>query len=141
MAIIFEDMLKKKLSMGLAPVYILFGEDGFLKKNYTDKISRRAADPQDVFNYCKFGAGCQLQDAYDAAMQLPFMSDKKCIILSDYDFEHCSKPILTVCVSFCPRCPTPLFSYLFLTVLRLILRKALNSKSLYRRPRKTVGLQ
>lgn len=91
MAIIFEDMLKKKLSMGLAPVYILFGEDGFLKKNYTDKISRRAADPQDVFNYCKFGAGCQLQDAYDAAMQLPFMSDKKCIILSDYDFEHCSK--------------------------------------------------
>lgn len=91
MAPITEELLKKKLQSGLAPVYILFGEDGYLKKSYTDKISRKITEPDDVFNFCKFEGNCELQDVYDAAMQLPIMSDKKCVILSDYDFEHCSK--------------------------------------------------
>lgn len=91
MAPITEELLKKKLQSGLAPVYILFGEDGYLKKTYTDKISRKITDPDDIFNFCKFESGCELQDVYDATMQLPIMSDKKCVILSDYDYEHCSK--------------------------------------------------
>lgn len=91
MAPITEELLKKKLQNGFCPVYILFGEDGYLKKNYTDKISHRIAEPDDVFNYFKFEGNCQLQEVYDAAMQLPFMGDYKSVILSDYDFEHCSK--------------------------------------------------
>ena len=91
MAIVFEDAFKKSLSDNLLPVYILFGEDSWLKKNYTDKISKKITEPDDVFNFARFGADCELQEVYDAAMQLPFMTDKKCIILADYDFEHCSK--------------------------------------------------
>lgn len=91
MAPITEELLKSKLKVGLLPVYLLFGEDGYLKQSYTEKISRRVADPDDVFNYFKFEGGCDLQEVYDAAMQLPLMGDKKCVILSDYDFEHCSK--------------------------------------------------
>lgn len=91
MAIVFEDTLKKSLTDKLLSVYILFGEDSWLKKNYTDKISKKIAEPDDVFNFARFGSNCSLQEVYDAAMQLPFMGDKKCIILSDYDFEHCSK--------------------------------------------------
>lgn len=91
MAPITEESLKKKLQNGLCPVYIFFGEDGYLKKNYCDKISRRVAEPDDVFNYAKFEGGCDLQEVYDAALQLPLMGDYKCVILSDYDFEHCSK--------------------------------------------------
>lgn len=91
MAIIYEDALKKMMQGEIAPVYIFFGEDGFLIKNYTDKISRKIAESDDVFNFAKFGGGCDLQEVYDSAMQLPMMNDKKCVILSDYDFEHCSK--------------------------------------------------
>lgn len=91
MAAITEELLKKKLQNGLCPVYILFGEDGYLKKNYCDKISRRVAEYDDIFNYARFEGGCDLQEVYDAALQLPMMSDSKCVILSDYDFEHCSK--------------------------------------------------
>ena len=32
-----------------------------------------------------------LQEVYDSVMQFPFMSDKKCVILDDFDFEDCSK--------------------------------------------------
>ncbi|MBQ6847679.1 MAG: DNA polymerase III subunit delta [Clostridia bacterium] len=92
MAVIFEESLKKSLkSDGLLPVYILFGEDAYLKTHYLNKISKSIADSDDVFNYSKFVTGCDLQGVYDAVMQMPMMSDRKCVILNDYDFEHCSK--------------------------------------------------
>ncbi len=92
MAIVFEDVLKKNISADkLLPVYILFGEDGYLKKNYSDKILKLITEPDDVFNCAKFDSGCDLQDVYDAALQLPFMGDKKFIELYDFDFEKCSK--------------------------------------------------
>ncbi len=92
MAIVFEEALKKNISQGsLLPVYILFGEDGYLKKTYADKIARLITEPDDVFNCCKFGADCDLQEVYDAVMQFPFMSEKKYVEICDFDFEHCSK--------------------------------------------------
>ncbi len=90
MAIVFEEALKKNLSKGeLLPVYILFGDDGYLKKNYADKIGKMIASPDDIFNYCSFGAESDLQVIYDAVMQLPLMGDKKYVELVDYDFENC----------------------------------------------------
>lgn len=92
MAIAFEDNLKKNIASGqFLPVYILFGDDGYLKKNYADKISKKIADPDDIFAFSKFTADCDLQDVYDAVMQLPITTDKKCVLLEDYDFEHCAK--------------------------------------------------
>jgi len=92
MAIVFEDTLKKSIAQGsLLPAYILFGEDGYLKKTYTDKIARLITEPDDVFNCCKFGADCDLQEVYDAVLQFPFMSEKKYIEICDFDFEHCAK--------------------------------------------------
>lgn len=90
MAIIFEEALKKDLSKGtLLPVYILFGEDSYLKSNYLNKIRDKITTEDDVFNFSKFVNGCNLQEVYDAVMQLPIMSDRKCVILSDYDYLHC----------------------------------------------------
>jgi DNA polymerase-3 subunit delta len=91
MAVVFEEALKKNIAKEPSGVYILFGEDSFLKKSYADKIAKKIADPDDVFNYCKFTGDCDLQDVYDAAMQIPFMGDKKYVELCDYDFEHCAK--------------------------------------------------
>lgn len=92
MAIAFEENLKKNIASGqLLSVYILFGEDAYLKKNYAEKISSKIAEPDDIFAYSKFSSNCDLQDVYDAVMQLPITTDRKCVILEDYDFEHCAK--------------------------------------------------
>lgn len=92
MAAVFEETLKKNISKGeLLPVYILFGSDGYLKKNYSDKIGSKIAEPDDIFNYCKFTADSDLQEIYDAVLQIPFMGDKKFVELYDFDFEHCAK--------------------------------------------------
>lgn len=92
MAIVYEEGLKKNVSSKkILPVYLLFGEDAYLKGLYLNKISRSIAEPDDVFNFCKFSGQCDLQAVYDAVMQMPFMSERKCVILNDYDFEHCSK--------------------------------------------------
>lgn len=92
MPVIYEEALKKNIaSKKMLPVYMLFGDDAFLKQMYMGKIARSVADPDDVFNYSKFTGQYALQAVYDAAMQLPLMNDKKCIILNDYDFEGCSK--------------------------------------------------
>lgn len=92
MAVIFEEALKKDLAKkNLLPVYLLFGEDAYLKSLYLNKISQNIADADDVFNYCKFSGQFDLQSVYDAVVQLPLMNDKKCIILNDFDFEGCAK--------------------------------------------------
>jgi DNA polymerase-3 subunit delta len=92
MAIVFEEALKKDLaSKELSNVYILFGTDGYLKKTYAEKIGRLIAEPDDIFNYCKFSSNSDLQEVYDAVMQFPFASDRKFVLLDDFDFEHCSK--------------------------------------------------
>ena len=92
MAVINEDAFKARIkSESLAPVYIIFGDDGYLKKMYVEKLTKMTADKDDVFNYHRFGADCDLQEVYDAVSQLPIMADKKCVILCDYDFERCSK--------------------------------------------------
>ncbi len=92
MAIIYEDALKTHLKQGAtAPVYIILGEDGYLKKMYVDKLIALTADKDDIFNYSRFGNDCDMQEVYDSLSQLPVFADKKCVVLCDYDFEHCSK--------------------------------------------------
>ena len=92
MAVIFEDTLKKEISSGkIAPVYLIFGDDAYLKRRYVDKISSSVCDKDDFFNFQRFGGENELQSVYDAVSQLPIMADRKCVILSDYDFEHADK--------------------------------------------------
>ncbi|MBR6533109.1 MAG: DNA polymerase III subunit delta [Clostridia bacterium] len=91
MAVIYEQTLKTEIKNDNKRVYILFGNDGYLKKMYTSKIASSCAEEDDIFNYQKFSGECDLQEVYDAVLQFPVMSEKKVVILSDYDFEKCSK--------------------------------------------------
>lgn len=92
MAIIYEDALKAQLkAKKILPVYIITGDDGYLKQLYVNKIINTVTDKDDVFNFQRFGAECNLQDVYDSLSQLPMMTDRKCALLCDYDIEHCSK--------------------------------------------------
>ncbi len=92
MAIAFESNLKSSISRGeILPVYILFGDDAYLKKNYSEKILKKITDKDDVFNYAHFEESADLQEVYDAVMQFPFASDKKYVELVDFNFEKASK--------------------------------------------------
>ena len=47
MAVIYEDALKGQIKSGvLSPVYIILGEDDFLKRMYVDKITTLIADKE-----------------------------------------------------------------------------------------------
>lgn len=90
MAVIFEDALKRDIATkNTADTYLLFGDEAYLKDLYTAKLSAFVSD--EVFNLQRFEGDCELQQVYDAVMQVPLLADKKCVILSDYDFERASK--------------------------------------------------
>ena len=91
MAAISEEVLKNTLAKEQKNIFLIYGEDDFLKKMYVEKIYSKVVESDDIFNFQKFESDSDLQEVYDAAMQLPMMVDKKCVILCDYDFEHASK--------------------------------------------------
>lgn len=92
MSVFFEDAVKRDIaSCNFAKCYLLYGDDLYLKKYYSDKISEKAYGGDPLFNLQKFELDANLQEVYDAVNQFPMMADSKCVLLIDYDFEHCSK--------------------------------------------------
>ncbi len=92
MAIVSEDILKKDISSKrFASVYLLFGDDSYLKKYYKDTLSQKATGGDPFFNLQKFDDNSALQDVFDAVNQFPVMAEQKSVVFSDFDFNHRSK--------------------------------------------------
>ncbi|MBR5472532.1 MAG: DNA polymerase III subunit delta [Clostridia bacterium] len=92
MPIVFEDVLRKDISSKrFASVYLIFGDDSYLKNYYKDALANKSYDGDPFFNLQKFEGDCDLQEVFDAVNQFPMMADRKCVVLSDFDFEHCAK--------------------------------------------------
>lgn len=92
MAVAYENALKINISNGnILPVYLIFGNDAYLKKQYVDKIVDKTVSRDDVFNFSLFDSECDLSELADAIEQFPMMQDKKCVLLNDYNFEAASK--------------------------------------------------
>ncbi len=92
MAIANEQILKTNIKNGnILSTYFIYGDDAFLKKLYVDKIIDSTVERDDEFNFIRFESECDLQLVYDAKEQYPMMAEKKCVLLTDYDFEECSK--------------------------------------------------
>lgn len=89
---IYENALKSALSAGkIAPSYILFGDDSFLVSHYEKAIIAKTCGKDNDFDLQRFEIDVDLQAVYDAVNQFPMMGGRKCVILSDYDFEAASK--------------------------------------------------
>ncbi len=89
MPMIYEDALKKDISSGcFAPIYLLFGDDTYLKQHYASLISEKAFGGDPFFNLVCFDGDVDLQEVYDAVTQYPMMADTKCVVVTDFDFEH-----------------------------------------------------
>ncbi|MCQ2455306.1 MAG: DNA polymerase III subunit delta [Clostridia bacterium] len=90
MAILGEETLQSEIkSKKLKKLYLIFGNDGYLKQYYCEKISAIACGGDPFFNLQKFEATSNLQDVYDAVKQYPMMADSKFVSLSDFDFAKC----------------------------------------------------
>ena len=90
MAIVFEEALKKAIKAGDKTLFMLWGEDGYLKNFYLERLTKTVTTPDDAFNYHRFEADSSLQEVYDAVQQFPMMNDKKVVILRDFDYLNCS---------------------------------------------------
>lgn len=102
MAICNEFAIKNDIKDNkFAPCYIIFGNDGFLKKQNAENIIKAIVSPDDVFNFQKFSGECNLQEVYDAKEQLPMMADKKCVVLKDYEYEDCDKDDFERLIALC----------------------------------------
>ena len=92
MPIVYEEVLRKDISAKhFASVYLIFGDDSYLKNYYRDTLAKKSYDGDPFFNLQKFEGDCDLQDVFDAVNQFPMMAERKCVTLSDFDFEHAAK--------------------------------------------------
>ncbi len=107
MSICYENMLKNSLANGnLLNAYFIFGNDAYLKKQYVDKIIDKTVDRNDIFNFVSFTNEADLQEIYDAVEQFPMMSEKKCVLITDYDFEHATKSDFEKLIDILSNVPT-----------------------------------
>lgn len=87
-----EKTLKTALdSSAISPIYVIIGNDDYLKKQAVNRIIKATVGEDDGLNLIKFEYDCNLQNVYDELNGFPVMADRKCIILSDFDIEGASK--------------------------------------------------
>ncbi len=69
------------------PIYLLFGEERYLKKQYKDKLKKALCAADDNMNNHFFeGKGIAVGEIIDLAETMPFFADRKVIILEDSGF-------------------------------------------------------
>lgn len=63
--------------------YVIYGEEDYLKKQAVDKITQKAVTACETFNLQRFDGVPEMQLLEDAVMNIPVMSEHKCVIIRD----------------------------------------------------------
>lgn len=88
MSVTTESALKNALNKGeVLPVYVLFGDDGYLLNRYEDLIIEKTCGRDNDFDLQKFEREVDLQSVYDSVNQFSFTGARRCVVLADYNFE------------------------------------------------------
>lgn len=83
--------LNEEIKSGnLKPLYLLYGEETYLIKQYRDRIKTALIDGDDSMNYHYFeGKDINIGEVIDLAETLPFFSDRRVIIIENSGlFKH-----------------------------------------------------
>ena len=81
-----EADFKKHIEGGrLSGLYVLYGEEKYLIRKTAKKLIRKACgdDPFPAFNFQRFDGGASVDDIAAAVEALPFMSERKCVTVTD----------------------------------------------------------
>lgn len=86
---IIDVKLKRHIeSEELYPVYVLYGEEKFLLKKGAARLIRKAKGANfPEFNFNEFSDDSSVDSIADAALSLPFMAEKKCVAVYDYNVD------------------------------------------------------
>ena len=87
MAQFIEETLKKHIKSGeFMRVYLLYGNEGFLKQHYANSICNTAVSKEfEDFNLIKLdGKETSLDEIYDCVSSFPMMSDLTCTLVKDF---------------------------------------------------------
>lgn len=87
-------------------IYLICGNEDYLKKNYTDTIVAKNVDSAfESFNLQKFeGKNLDLGDVFEQASIMPMMSDKRCIIVEDFKLEGAGDKDIELIRSYAESC-------------------------------------
>ena len=78
-----EDMKNKNFKQ----IYLLYGEEAYLKRSYKEKMKNAMVGTEDTMNYNYFvGKGSSIPEIIDIAETMPFFADRRLIIVEDSGF-------------------------------------------------------
>jgi DNA polymerase-3 subunit delta len=71
----------------LKQIYLLYGTEGYLKKQYCDKLKNALVSPEDNMNFSEFeGKDINPKELIDLAETLPFFSERRLILVKNSGF-------------------------------------------------------
>ncbi len=79
----------------LKQIYLLYGEEAYLKKQYRDKLHQAIVPLEDTMNYAYYeGKGINVREVIDLAETLPFFAEHRLIVLENSGFFKNASPEL-----------------------------------------------
>ena len=76
-------------------VYLLYGEEAYLKKQYKDRLTKAMLPEGDTVNYSYYeGKGTEPEKLIDLAETMPFFAERRLIVVEDSGFFESSVPKL-----------------------------------------------
>ena len=91
-------------------VYLLYGEESYLKKQYKDRLSKAMLPEGDTMNYAYYeGKGTDVKQVIDLAETLPFFAPRRLIVMEDTGFFKGASPELSEYIRSMPETACFLF--------------------------------
>ena len=91
-------------------VYLLYGQEAYLKNQYRDKLKEALVQDGDTMNFTVFkGKNSNPGEIIDLAETMPFLAERRVILIEDSGFfkkggeqlaDYLKEPASTVCILF-----------------------------------------
>lgn len=79
-----QQLIQDLKNQSYKPMYLLYGEEDYLRKQYCDKLKAALVAPDDTMNYHYYeGKDINIGELIDLAETLPFFADKRVIIIEN----------------------------------------------------------
>ena len=76
-------------------IYLLYGEEAYLKKQYKDKLTKAILPDGDTVNYAYYeGKGINPAELIDLAETMPFFAERRLIVIENSGFFKSATPEL-----------------------------------------------
>lgn len=88
-----ESQLLQNIKLGhLYRVYLLYGEEKYLKEMYRKKLVKLASPENfEEFNFHQFdGNELSVDSLIESCEAMPFLAEQKCVVVDSFDFEGLS---------------------------------------------------